>query len=81
MGLRGIDAHQRLGALELVAQVAVEVGHPTGVQVHHCDIPIVGPAGKAAAQHKGCEQMQKYTVIPPSEEIKNVTHILGENLC
>ena len=48
-GLGGIDARQRLGALELVAQVAVEVGLPTRVQVHHRDVPEVRPAGEAAA--------------------------------
>lgn len=53
MGLGGIDARQRRGALELIAQVTVEVGHPARVQVHHRDVPGVGPAGEVAAQHEG----------------------------
>lgn len=63
MGLGGIDARQRLGTLELIAQVAVEVGHPARVQVHHCDISIVWPAGKVATQHEGWEETQRQTVI------------------
>lgn len=63
MGLGGIDACQRLGTLELVAQVAVEVGHPAGVQVHHGDIPVVGAAGEVAAQHEGWGERQRQTII------------------
>lgn len=62
MGLGGVNASQRLGPLELVTQVAVEVGHPARVQVHHCDVPIVGPARKTAAQHEGWEETQRQTV-------------------
>lgn len=81
MGLRGIDACQRPGALELIAQVAMEVGYAARVQVHHGDISIVGPARKAAAQHEGWEEMQRQAIIPQSREIEKVTHILGANLC
>lgn len=81
MGLGGINASQRLGTLELITQVAVEVGHPTRVQVHHCDIPIVGPAGKIAAQHEGWKKRKGGQSSLRSGERKNVTHIPGANLC
>ena len=64
VGLGGVDACQRLGPLELVAWVTVEVGRPARVQVHHCDIPVVRPAGEVAAQHEGWEEMQRQTVTP-----------------
>lgn len=65
MGLRGVHASQSLGALELIAQVAVEVGHPARVQVHDRDIPVVRPAGKIAAQHESWKKCKgRQTVIP-----------------
>ena len=67
MGLGGIDARQRLGALELIAQVAVEVGLPARVQVHHCDVPEIRPAGEAAAQHEGWGEMPEQTVVSQSQ--------------
>lgn len=81
MRLGGIHASQRLGALELIAQVAVEVGRPTRVQVHHCDIPEVGPARKIAAQHEGWEKRKGRWSSLRSRDRKNVTHIPGANLC
>lgn len=67
MGLGGIDARQCLGALELIAQVAVEVGLPARVQVHHRDVPEVRPAGEAAAQHEGWGEMPGQTVVSQSQ--------------
>lgn len=77
VGLGGVDARQRLGALELIARVAVEVGHAARVQVHYRDVPVVRPAGEVAAQHEGWEEMQRQTVTPLRVETENVTHFRG----
>lgn len=84
MRLGGIDASQRLGPLELITQVAVEVRHPARMQVHHCDVPIVGSARETAAQHEGWGGTRRQTVSFPGgsgEEMENVTHIPEAHWC
>lgn len=50
-----VKAGERALALQLVAQVTVEVCRAPGVQIHHSNLAVVRPSGQCAAQQEDWE--------------------------